>query len=425
MSEINWPESLPLPSTDYAIDTAVSNTRLKMDTGRVRQYPIFSRGIDTASVEFVFMGFEFVEFKDFFDRVLESGKNWFNIDLPNADSDSEDQSLTSSEARFVTDYGTTYIEFNTWRITATIEYRELVVDPTIDFELVENEDGSYQWPEDQLGTITDFKAKVDTNSRRSKLDSGRIAISPEFNQKTAIAETGFEFDQVQYSVFRWFFKTILNLGNDWFTLRLPERDFGGVLVETRARFASDFKSDYNVGGNWDISASIEYEKIKTVLAIGVTASFDYICEFNVQNPLVATTDAEGIFVVFWEQLTGPAVTIDDPFSLETFFVATEQGDYQFRVTVSIGSITGSDEMRVTTLNALYDSGLNALSVDANKSILVPVVVTDRINHFANISDGINGGKSQEVTSHVLDGEAPIREFVGDYEFDSGLEGVTV
>lgn len=116
-----WPENiLPLPSQNFDVDVEVSNIRSKMDSGRVRQRPRFTRELELSNVTFELNRIQFAAFKGVWIRQLNLGNDWFTMRLPIADG----EELTLSEIRFVSDYTATHRPVGNWDISAAIEYRD-------------------------------------------------------------------------------------------------------------------------------------------------------------------------------------------------------------------------------------------------------------------------------------------------------------
>lgn len=116
-----WPENiLPLPSQTFDVEAEFANIRSKMDSGRVRQRPRFTKELELSSVRFELSRFQYSIFKAVWVHELSQGNDWFSIRLPVADG----EELTLVEVRFVSDYRANHRAAGNWDISATIEYRD-------------------------------------------------------------------------------------------------------------------------------------------------------------------------------------------------------------------------------------------------------------------------------------------------------------
>ncbi len=116
-----WPENiLPLPSYDFDVDNDFSNIRSKMDSGRVRQRPRFTEELELASLKFQLTKLQYAVFKAVWKLKLNNGNDWFTMNLPVAN----DESLTLSEVRFVSDFKATHRPYENWDISASIEFKD-------------------------------------------------------------------------------------------------------------------------------------------------------------------------------------------------------------------------------------------------------------------------------------------------------------
>tara|TARA_R110000772_G_scaffold268565_1_gene396208 strand:- start:7064 stop:8680 length:1617 start_codon:yes stop_codon:yes gene_type:complete len=116
-----WPETLlPLPSQTFDVEAEFANIRSKMDSGRVRQRPRFTKELELSSVRFELSRVQYSIFKAVWVRELGQGNDWFTMRLPIANG----AELTLAEIRFVSDYRANHRTAGNWDISATIEYRE-------------------------------------------------------------------------------------------------------------------------------------------------------------------------------------------------------------------------------------------------------------------------------------------------------------
>lgn len=129
MTEINWPETLPLPSAGLTGENLASVVRTEMESGRVRQRARFGTSADSYSVEWLFLPGEYAEFLEFYNATLKNGVLYFNLPLP------ETEDLAPVPVRFVGgQLSKTYVPHMQWRVSGKVE-REIVQeipDPEID-----------------------------------------------------------------------------------------------------------------------------------------------------------------------------------------------------------------------------------------------------------------------------------------------------
>jgi len=122
----------------------------------------------------------------------------------------------------------------------------------------------FTWPENLLPLPShSFGVDAQFANVRSKMDSGRVRQRPRFTKELELSDVRFELTRFQYSIFKGVWVREINQGNDWFTMRLPLAD-GAELTLAEVRFASDYRAAYRAGGNWEISATIEYRDPVTI-----------------------------------------------------------------------------------------------------------------------------------------------------------------
>ena len=135
----------------------------------------------------------------------------------------------------------------------------------------------------------------------------------------------------------------------------------------------------------------------------------------------ASTDPDGnddfLTDELWTQLAGPAVTIEDATEEIAFFTASETGIYRFRLDMSDGIDTGSDEVVISVIMApRVESGLQALYTfedgDGSTSIADVSAVgaaLDLTIETPLVTDWLEGGGLQisGAASIVSDGAAKI------------------
>ena len=116
-----WPENiLPLPSHDFDVQADFANVQSKMDSGRIRQRPRFTKELELSSVRFDLTKSQYSFFKAVWVHEIGQGNDWFTMRLPLADG----ETLTLSEVRFSSDYKANHAAAENWNISATIEFRD-------------------------------------------------------------------------------------------------------------------------------------------------------------------------------------------------------------------------------------------------------------------------------------------------------------
>lgn len=124
-----WPPTLPNPNVDYSVSVNTSVVRTKMDSGRFRQRRRFTRDFRTIPVTWTLTDEEYGLFQAVYKYVLNSGADWFYINLPLGDG------VKQYKARFIADsYNAKYQAFMHWNVSAKLETED---EPTpIDGEVI-------------------------------------------------------------------------------------------------------------------------------------------------------------------------------------------------------------------------------------------------------------------------------------------------
>lgn len=128
MTTIDWPNDIPLPSSNLSGEGQASVIRTTMETGRTRQRNRFGTMANTYSVEWLFLADEYAAFMAFYQTTLKNGVLYFNLPLP------ETGTLDPVPVRFVEGRLTkSYVPHMQWRVTATVEAEiiQSVPDPEI------------------------------------------------------------------------------------------------------------------------------------------------------------------------------------------------------------------------------------------------------------------------------------------------------
>jgi hypothetical protein len=79
---MNWPTLLPNPTLSFSGDAQSSLSRIQMESTRVRQRRRFSRELRFYSATWEFSDLELAVFEAFLLHKLNSGADWFTINLP-------------------------------------------------------------------------------------------------------------------------------------------------------------------------------------------------------------------------------------------------------------------------------------------------------------------------------------------------------
>ena len=117
----NWPENLlPLPAPDFTVDENYSVVKSRMDSGRRRLRPRYTKALSEASVRFECTKEEYAYFVAIWKHKLNNGTDWFMMRLPAPDK----QTLTLQQIRFVSDYRADHKSFENWDISVEIEFFE-------------------------------------------------------------------------------------------------------------------------------------------------------------------------------------------------------------------------------------------------------------------------------------------------------------
>ena len=112
---------LPLPAVDFSFTVEYNVARSKMDTGRIRQRPRFTRPLDTAKATFQLSRPEWATFRGVWDSKLNNGTDWFEMRLPAPNG----VSLTLCKVRFISDMELKGRAHELWTVQAAIEFEEI------------------------------------------------------------------------------------------------------------------------------------------------------------------------------------------------------------------------------------------------------------------------------------------------------------
>ena len=117
MADITWPFG-DLPDIDYATDREANVLRTVMESGRTRARRRTTKDIELVNARWTLTDLSYEAFKGFVYHQLESGSKWFNITLLLGGGETE------VEARFVSDYSSSYQDHLAWVIDAQLELRD-------------------------------------------------------------------------------------------------------------------------------------------------------------------------------------------------------------------------------------------------------------------------------------------------------------
>lgn len=113
---ITWPVSLPNPDRDFSARVSSPFIRTQMDSGRFRQRVRFTRDLRATNVVWTFSDEEYTFFQGVYRHLLNSGADWFTINLPFGDG------LRPFTARFTSGgYDAKHDGVMYWRVRATLE----------------------------------------------------------------------------------------------------------------------------------------------------------------------------------------------------------------------------------------------------------------------------------------------------------------
>lgn len=103
-----------------------------------------------------------------------------------------------------------------------------------------------------------FNVDSQYSNVRTQMDSGRVRQRPRFSRELELAQCTFELTKWEYGAFVAFWDAKINRGNDWFNMNLPTPN-GETLTTSKIRFVSDYKAQHVGNGNFNISATIEFD----------------------------------------------------------------------------------------------------------------------------------------------------------------------
>lgn len=149
---IAWPANiLPLPSDSFSVDAEFANIRSKMDSGRVRQRPRFTKELELAKVEIQMNKRQYAWFKAFWVHKINNGNDWFTMTLPLPNG----ETLTDATIRFASDYRANHKTFENWDISATVEFETGTVISLDALDLAIEADGDLESIQEDIEAFND------------------------------------------------------------------------------------------------------------------------------------------------------------------------------------------------------------------------------------------------------------------------------
>lgn len=103
-----------------------------------------------------------------------------------------------------------------------------------------------------------FNVDCQYSNVRTQMDSGRVRQRPRFSRELELAQCTFELTRYEYAAWVAFWDVKINRGNDWFNMDLPTPD-GEALTTSKIRFVSDYRAQHVGNGNFNVSATIEFD----------------------------------------------------------------------------------------------------------------------------------------------------------------------
>ena len=120
MSDITWPDTLPLPTVQgYNIQPGDTILRTEMEAGLARQRRRFTNAPTKVSVRWIMRRDQYAIFEGWYRWHAKEGANWFAIALLGG------LGLLDQEARFTRQFASRLLAGGTlWEITSELEIRE-------------------------------------------------------------------------------------------------------------------------------------------------------------------------------------------------------------------------------------------------------------------------------------------------------------
>jgi hypothetical protein len=120
MSDIIWPDTLPLPTVQgYNIQPGDTILRTEMEAGLARQRRRFTNAPTKVSVRWIMRRDQYAIFEGWYRWHAKEGANWFSITLLGG------LGLLDQEARFTRQFASRLLAGGTlWEITSELEIRE-------------------------------------------------------------------------------------------------------------------------------------------------------------------------------------------------------------------------------------------------------------------------------------------------------------
>ena len=118
---INWPTTLPIPSSEgYGLEAVDSQIRSDMDNGATRIRRRFNQRRDRVAATFDFTDDEMAIFRAFWDDDdgAAGGVAWVTMDVKTGDG-----GVQSKEVRFIGPWSARLDGPSHWKVTATLEVR--------------------------------------------------------------------------------------------------------------------------------------------------------------------------------------------------------------------------------------------------------------------------------------------------------------
>ncbi len=120
MSDISWPQTLPLPTVQgYGVQPGDSILRTEMEAGLARQRRRFTDVPTKVSVRWIMRRDQYAIFEGWYRWHAKEGANWFAITLLGG------LGLLEQEARFTRQFSSRLLAGGTlWEVTSELEIRE-------------------------------------------------------------------------------------------------------------------------------------------------------------------------------------------------------------------------------------------------------------------------------------------------------------
>lgn len=115
------------------------------------------------------------------------------------------------------------------------------------------------WPPMLPSVSNSFAFRVETDTLRTTMDSGRARQRSRSTKEVVMARATWEFSDLEFRVFQSFYKHRIGNGADWFICELA---LGNRLQNYVVRFTGEgYQNTHRPVLNWNVSANLEVEEL--------------------------------------------------------------------------------------------------------------------------------------------------------------------